>query len=91
MTSEVNVNYLLFPTSKDIWEQIKQVLSKGEGEAEIYKVISQASAVTQENDIIYQFLKGLNYIYDQTMAQILGRGKIPNLIEVIAIMKNEES
>ncbi|KAJ1432878.1 gag-polypeptide of LTR copia-type [Sesbania bispinosa] len=44
-----------------------------------------------EQDRVYDFLVGLNPEYDQVRIQILGKEKVPELNEVIAIVRSEES
>ncbi|XP_047179225.1 uncharacterized protein LOC124846055 [Vigna umbellata] len=44
-----------------------------------------------EQDRVYDFLVGLNQEYDQVRIQILGKEKVPELNEVMAIIRSEES
>nr|ABD32756.1 conserved hypothetical protein [Medicago truncatula] len=44
-----------------------------------------------EQDIVYDFLVGLNPEYDQVRVQILGQKTVPGINEVMAIARSEES
>ena len=44
-----------------------------------------------EQDRVYDFLAGLNPEFDQVRIQILGKSKVPDFNEVVAIVRSEES
>lgn len=44
-----------------------------------------------EQDRVHDFLVGLNYDFDHVRVQILGKEKVPNINDIVSIVRSEES
>ncbi|KAF7839590.1 protein ENHANCED DISEASE RESISTANCE 2-like [Senna tora] len=91
MTTEVGDNFLLYPTSHEIWEAAKEAYSTQEKSAEIYEVECVLHDLKQEQKRLYKFLMGLTDSFEEVRSRILGRNTLPSLKEAFSEVRCEES
>ncbi|KAF7822121.1 Retrovirus-related Pol polyprotein from transposon TNT 1-94 [Senna tora] len=91
MTTEVGDNFLLYPTSHEIWEAAKEAYSTQEKSAEIYEVECVLHDLKQEQKRLYKFLMGLTNSFEEVRSRILGRNTLPSLKEAFSEVRCEES
>ncbi|MCI00064.1 hypothetical protein A2U01_0021080, partial [Trifolium medium] len=91
MTEEISANYLCYATAKDLWDNVSQMYSDLENQSQ--KSPEDCKHYTKTVDVsrVFKFLAGLNVEFDEVHGRILGRNPIPQIGEVFAEVRREES
>ncbi|KAK8574586.1 hypothetical protein V6N12_062276 [Hibiscus sabdariffa] len=65
MTPEVSKNFLLFKTSKDIWDAVRETYSSTNNNSELFRLESQSFSLTQGDLSVTLYFQSLNSIWQQ--------------------------